>query len=351
MADATIDLSILQGAEDHLREFKAGEIIFKRGDAGRELFVVRSGSVELRIGNNVLDTLSECNIFGEMALIDSAPRSATAVAVTDTTLVAVDDDKFTHLIGSFALTVMREMSRRLRNQTRESELMNIDAIIGSFIHEIRQPLTAIAANTRAAQRFLGTSRPDIEEVRLSLNRIIGVVHRTDEVLNSFRVLFQKVDRRQPANLNEIVLEVLETVGAELKDHDVTPFSELTSLMPLVAGNRAQLRQVLLNLVRNAIEAMDTIKDRKRMLRVKTETRNGDAVIVSVEDSGPGIDAKISAAIFDAFFTTKSHGMGLGLAICRMIVEHHGGQLTASSDVRSGAVFQFVLPVGSGHDVL
>jgi signal transduction histidine kinase len=112
------------------------------------------------------------------------------------------------------------------------------------------------------------------------------------------------------------------------------------------GYRGQLQEVILNLVRNAIEAMDAIKDGGRVLRVRTERHGDDAIAVSVEDSGPGIDPQKIGGIFDAFVTTKSHGIGLGLAICQMIIERHGGRLSASSDSKSGALFQFILPIKS-----
>jgi len=124
---------------------------------------------------------------------------------------------------------------------------------------------------------------------------------------------------------------------------VTTRTELASELPLISGHKRQLQQVISNLVQNAIEAMDNTTDRDRLLRVRTGLHNRDAIIVAVEDSGPGVDPKQLGSIFDAFFTTKSHGVGLGLAICRMIVERHGGQLTAASDGNNGARFQFVLP--------
>ena len=130
---------------------------------------------------------------------------------------------------------------------------------------------------------------------------------------------------------------------ELKSHGVETRSDLTGLA-LVDGNRGQLREVVFNLVDNALEAMGTTTDQGRVLRVTTELRGRDAIAVTVADSGPGIAPQKLDSIFTAFLTTKSHGMGLGLAICRMIVEQHGGQLTASSDGKSGALFQFVLPV-------
>jgi signal transduction histidine kinase len=123
---------------------------------------------------------------------------------------------------------------------------------------------------------------------------------------------------------------------------------LTPELPLVDGNRNQLQQVIFNLLHNALEAMETTTNPGRVLRVRTELRGRDAIVVAVEDSGPGIDPKQLDGIFGAFFTTKPLGMGLGLAICRMIIERHGGQLTAASDGKRGALFQFVLPIGTNE---
>lgn len=342
MTNVVLDFSILAGSRT-LREFKAGEIIFKRGEAGHELFVVKSGQVEIRVGTRVLDTLSEYSIFGEMALIDSAPRSATAVAITDTTLISVSDEQLKPLISDFALTIMREMSGRLREHARRSELTNIDAITGSIVHEIRQPLAAIAMNSSAARRFLTVSPPDPQEAGAALDRIVAAVHRTSAVLDGIHALFRRSDQnRQRIDLSEIALEVLDSMAAELKAREVTCLPGLPKI-PLIHGNKTQLRQVLLNIVRNAIEAMDAISEGHRVLRVITRAHGDDAVAVSVEDSGPGIDPEKIEGIFDAFVTTKPQGMGLGLAISRMIVEHHGGQLTAVSDGKSGALFQFILP--------
>jgi signal transduction histidine kinase len=164
------------------------------------------------------------------------------------------------------------------------------------------------------------------------------------MFDSIRTLFKLTDQgRQPIDVNEMILAVLQSFREELRDHLVATRPELTGL-PFVVGHRNQLQQVVSNLVRNALEAMDTITNRGRVLRVRTRLRDQDTVIVEVEDTGPGIDPKRLDGIFGAFSTTKTHGMGLGLAICRMIIERHGGQLTASSDGKSGALFQFILPV-------
>jgi signal transduction histidine kinase len=185
---------------------------------------------------------------------------------------------------------------------------------------------------------------DIDEATANLNRIINDCRRASEVFDSILTLFRREDQeRQAMDVNEIALEVLQSSRGELAEHRVTTRTELASELPLVSGHRRQLQQVISNLVQNAIEAMDTISARDRLLRVRTALHNHDAIIVAVEDSGPGIDSKKLGSIFEAFFTTKSHGIGLGLAICRMIVERHGGQLTAASDGNNGARFQFVLP--------
>jgi signal transduction histidine kinase len=343
MARVTTDFGLLAGVESAQREFRAGDIIFKQGEIGRELFVIERGDVELRIGDHVLDTLSSQNIFGEMALIDSAPRSATAVAITNVTLVAVSDVQFMSLVSDFALHVMREISGRLRNQARANELMNIDAITASIVHEIKQPLAAIGANAGAAQRYLVMDPPNVGEVGSSLKNIVHSVHRSGEVLDGIRSLFQGLEGgRQQVSLNEIVLEVLQNLATELKVNDITVIQDLSCNVPFVSGNKTQLRQVLSNIVRNAIEAMSETIDGKRVLRAKTEALGGE-IVVSVEDTGSGIDPTMLETIFDAFVTTKSYGTGLGLAICRMIVQHHGGQLKAYSNGKDGAVIQFVLP--------
>jgi signal transduction histidine kinase len=238
-------------------------------------------------------------------------------------------------------------SYQLLEHERDNKLMSVEAIAASIAHEIRQPLAAIATNGSAALRFLGKAPPDLHEIRAALNSITSESYRVGEVFDSIRALFRKVDHgRQLVDLNDIIVELLKSLGEELKHHGVTVRKELTTELPLVDGHKSQLRQVILNLVRNALEAMDNSTDRSRMLQVKTELRGRDAILVAVEDSGPGIDPKQLNGIFDAFVTTKSHGMGLGLAICRTIIEGHGGQLSALSDGKNGAIFRFILPIGS-----
>jgi PAS domain S-box-containing protein len=239
---------------------------------------------------------------------------------------------------------LREAIMTLERE-RANKLMSVEAIMASIAHEVRQPLTAIATNGSAALRWFEKTPPDYDEVRAALNRAINDSRRVSEVFDSIRALFRKADQaREQIDLCEITLEVLQSLRGELKDHGVTAHTELASGLPLIPGHRSQLQQVFVNLVHNAIEAMDTTTDRSRMLRVRTELHDRDAIIVAVEDTGPGIDPQQLNTIFDAFVTTKTNGMGLGLAICRRIIESHGGELSAFSDGRSGALFQFVLPI-------
>jgi signal transduction histidine kinase len=234
-------------------------------------------------------------------------------------------------------------SNMLLERERDNKLMNLEAVTASIAHEVRQPLAAIMTSGSAALRWLDRTPPDYDEVRASLRRIISDGQRASEVIDSMRALFRKGNQvRQQIDVNAIVHAVLQSLRGELRDHGVEYRLELNEL-PFIDGHRGQLQEVVFNLVQNAIEAMDTTRGRSRILRVRTEPLDQEAIVVTVEDSGPGIDPQQLDDMFDAFVTTKSHGMGLGLAICRMIIEQHGGKLTASSDGKSGASLQFVLP--------
>jgi len=238
-------------------------------------------------------------------------------------------------------------SNMMLQRERNNKLMNIDAITSAIVHEVRQPLAAIATNGSAGIRWLTKTPPDFDEVRAAMTRIVRDSHRASQVLESIRALFKSADLEvQPVDLNGIALGALDLLRGELTDHGVITRTELAPELPLVGGHSGQLQEVMLNLVRNAIDAMDSITDRARVLRVRTEGDGREAIVVSVEDSGPGIDPKKVDSIFDAFVTTKPHGMGLGLAICRMIILRHEGQLSASAENKSGALFQFTLPIKS-----
>jgi PAS domain S-box-containing protein len=246
---------------------------------------------------------------------------------------------------------LREAVETLQRE-RDNKLLNVEAATASIAHEVRQPLTAIAANGVAAMRFLAMTPPDLDESRAMLNQIVADCHRASEVFESISALFKRVDQsRRPVDVNEVALDVLQSVQGQLKGHGIATETELASDLPLVDGHQGQLRQVVFNLVHNAIEAMATTTDRARLLRVSTQPQGHHEIAVAVQDSGPGIDPGRLNSIFDAFVTTKANGMGLGLAICRMIVQRHSGELLASSDGKTGACLQFILPVGSARDTI
>jgi signal transduction histidine kinase len=291
----------------------------------------------------VLATTFGVGIFGD-ATLPIAERILTAQAA----ILAVS-------LCAFVLAALfserRESEARLTRSNlmlqreQNNKLMNLEAMAGSIAHEVRQPLVAIATNGSGALRFLKQTPPNLAEVRVALERIVAASHRASEVFDSIRALFGSADLGQePIDVNAIVFEVLRALRGELDDHGVTMHTKLTSELPLVRGHKGQIQEVLFNLARNAIEAMDAVKDGSRVLEVTTERHGRDEIVVAVRDTGPGIDPAKLDGIFDPFVTTKSHGMGLGLAICRMIIDRHSGKLTASSDGKRGAVFELVLPI-------
>jgi signal transduction histidine kinase len=240
----------------------------------------------------------------------------------------------------------RESATHLQRE-RDNKLMNAQAIVAAIAHEVRQPLTRITTGGNAAQRFLKMVPAEHDRALTALEGIVNAGHRTSEVIDGFRALFAKSDQRQQlVNVNEIVRDALGSMSSELADHHVEPHAELMSELLHVYGNRSQLQEVVTNLLANAVEAMATTSDRNRVLRVRTELRGRNNAAVVIQDSGPGIDNDKLDGIFTAFVSTKPHGMGLGLAICRMIIEYHGGKLTALSDGKDGASFEFVLPIAS-----
>jgi len=225
---------------------------------------------------------------------------------------------------------------------RDNKLMNVEAVVASISHEVKQPLGTIVMTGSSALRFMGHTPPDHEKARSALNKIVSEGRRASQVFDNIRQLFSRSDlERVPIDANALILGVLDIAHGDLKEHRVTARTELMAESPVVAGHPGQLQEVLLNLIRNAIEAMDGTT--VRVLTLGTESRDQEELVVSVIDTGPGIDPEKLDRIFEAFVTTKPRGMGLGLAICRMIIERHGGQLLASSGGNGGALFQIILP--------
>jgi PAS domain S-box-containing protein len=249
------------------------------------------------------------------------------------------------------VTELRYAQDELRRSREEVAQVNrqttMAAMTASIAHEINQPLSAIITNGSAGLRWLARAQPDLDETRKALNRVIEDAHRTGEVIASVRSMFGKNHREKSRlRVNDLICDVLSLVNGEAENRQVAVRLELEERAPEVLGDRIQLQQVLLNLINNAIEAMSSVVDRPRKMSVRSEFNDSSGVMISVSDSGPGIDAQNLDRIFDPFFTTKTNGMGMGLSICRTIIEEHHGRLWAKPGVPHGSIFFMTLPVST-----
>ena len=227
---------------------------------------------------------------------------------------------------------------------RVARMNRLGAMTASIAHEINQPLAAIAANTSAALRWLAKTTPNLDEARAALEGIGRDSQRAADVVESIRAMFKNDSQnRVLLDINQLVREVLALVHGELFKRGISLDTELTDNLPQVMADRVQLQQVVMNLVTNAIDGTEPIADRQKLLRVKSSIGDGDIVVVAIEDTGTGIDADKVDRVFDAFFTTKPNGMGMGLSICRSIIEAHNGRLGVSAGAQYGSVFRFELP--------
>jgi len=243
----------------------------------------------------------------------------------------------------------RAQDKLLATQTELARVTSLTAagqMAASMAHEIKQPLAAIVTGGSAGLRWLSKPTPDLEEVRALLESIVIEGNRASQVIDGIRAMF-KNDSREKAllDVNEVIREVIALLHSELQDHQILVQAELTSELPPVLADRVQLQEVVANLVANAIEAMDTVTDRARTLGVRSVIDESDGVLIMVEDSGPGIDPENVDRIFHPFFTTKSQGTGMGLSICRSIIEAHNGRLSLRSASDRGSIFQISLPAG------
>ena len=236
---------------------------------------------------------------------------------------------------------LRAMQAELAHVNRVTTMGEMSA---SIAHEVNQPIAATVTNAQAALRWLRAQPPDLDEVRASLSRIVEDGKRAGNVISGIRTLVNKLPpRKDRFDLNEAVLEMVALTRSEVLNHGILLQTELAPGLPRVDGDRTQLQQVILNLILNAVEAMGGIDEGTRELRINTEREAGGGVLVTVRDSGPGLDPADTERVFTAFYTTKPKGMGMGLAICRSMVEAHGGRMWASANEPRGAVFQFTLP--------
>jgi PAS domain S-box-containing protein len=228
---------------------------------------------------------------------------------------------------------------------RVTRMTTLGELTASIAHEVNQPLAGVIANAAACLRWLDSKTPDLDAARRSAEWIIDDGNRASEVIRRVRALAKQSDIEMvPLDVNGVVGEAIGLVQRELIGHQVSLRMELASGLPMILGDRVQLQQVMINLVMNGIEAMQSVTVRSRELVIRSGQDETRQVIVSVTDYGAGISAENANRLFDPFFTTKSSGMGMGLSICRSIIEAHGGRLWAAANVPFGAIFQFTLPV-------
>ena len=252
------------------------------------------------------------------------------------------------------LVLLSERRRRLLSEatTRESltELARVDRLAtageltASIAHEVTQPLAGMVASANAGLRWLSAAKPDIDKARGAFTHIADAGHRANDVIRSVRAIFKTGGHeKRSVDLNGLISRTLALIGAELQEHAIEVETDLDKRLPPVIGDVTQLQQVLLDLLTNSIDSMSSSGSLRRKLRLRSEVQSDEEVLISIEDTGTGFKPDDGDIIFKALFTTKAEGMGLGLSICRSVIEGHGGRIWASSDGYSGAKFQFALP--------
>jgi two-component system sensor kinase FixL len=256
-----------------------------------------------------------------------------------------------HLLGEVFANALSRKQTELEAQRLRQDLTHIGRVsalgelTASLAHELRQPLTAILYNAQAGERLLAADVVNLDKVREILHDIIADDKRAGDVIQRLRALLSKGDPEfVPLDLNEIVGEVAWLIRSDAIARNVPLSVDLAPDLPSVSGDRVQLQQVVLNLVLNGLEAMREPHAGPRTLVIRT-ARDGAAVRVEVQDSGPGIDAKVLDHMFEPLYTTKAEGLGMGLAIVRTIIDAHGGGVGASNNAQGGATVHFTLPVG------
>ena len=239
-----------------------------------------------------------------------------------------------------ASEALREAQTELAHVNRVATMGQLTA---SIAHEVNQPIAAAVTNASAGLRWLAAQPPDLKEIRDAFEGIIKASNQASEVVSRIRGLIKKVpEQKAPLDVNEAILETIALTRSEMQQHGILLKTELANDVPQILGDRVQLQQVILNLIMNAIEAMSETSQGPRELLVRSEIDVPDGLMVTVRDWGPGFKPESLNHLFDPFYTTKPAGMGMGLSICRSIIEAHGGRLWATANAPRGAVFQFTL---------
>jgi len=294
-----------------------------------------------------------------VGLLSAAQRSA-----TESLMYARDDlDRTLHDLQRTNEALQAENAERIRadealrsaqaDLTRVARLTTMGELAASIAHEVNQPLMAVVTNADACLSWLKNdtqnNRPDLDEARQAAERVVRAGHRAGDIIRTIRALARKSSPEMTQfDINDAITEVLTLAHGELRRHEVSLETEFCACLEPVVGDRGQLQQVVLNLIVNGIEAISGVMHGPRMLRISSQRDEPGNVLITVADTGMGLDATKVDRIFDPFFTTKPEGMGMGLSICRSIVEAHGGRLWASPNSPQGSVFQFAVPVAANR---
>ncbi len=243
---------------------------------------------------------------------------------------------------------LRESERRYREAQMElahaNRVTTMGQLSATIVHEVSQPIAAAVTNAGAALSWLDSRPPNLEEVRQALSRALKDGDRAVDVMGRIRALMKKAPpQKDGLEINEAILDVIALTRGEVMKNGVSVRTQLAEDLPLLQGDRVQLQQVILNLIVNAIEAMSSVSDGSRELLISTGQAEPDGVLVAVRDTGSVLEPANLQRLFEAFYTTKPGGLGMGLSICRSIIEAHGGRLWVTANVPQGAIFQFTLP--------
>jgi PAS domain S-box-containing protein len=328
------------------------------GWSREELIGMQPRQFDVSLDQSSIERLSQRASAGETITFETRHRrkDGSAFPVEIRTGTFKDGGKL------FYLAIARDISeRKLAEETllakesaletartelaRVSRLTTLGELTTSIAHEVGQPLGAMVASAGACTRWLAATPPAMADARAALDNIVADGKRAREVIARIRALAKRQGPREEwLDINQEIVEVLALTEHELRSHDIVLRTDLGRTLPHVAGDRVQLQQVLLNLIMNAVEAMSGVRDRSRELAIVSRLHDPDAVLVEVRDFGTGVEAQDAERVFEAFYTTKTEGVGIGLSISRSIIEAHGGRLWASANSPHGAVFSFSLPV-------
>jgi signal transduction histidine kinase len=253
-------------------------------------------------------------------------------------------------IGATAYLAMKiEHAREIASQAQAQlahvvRLTTMGELAASIAHEVNQPLTAVVTNANACARWLDAQPPNLDKASFSINEIVGAANRASQIIARVRSLTKRVDPRKDwIDINDAAAEIVQLTRQQFEDAHVTLRMDFAPYLPMVHGDRVQLQQVVLNLLINALESVVAVRDGERGVLVRSSRPEPNQVMLAIRDSGCGIDSTAAGRLFDAFYSTKAEGMGIGLAICRSIIEAHGGRIWASPNRPRGATFSFTLP--------